>query len=111
MLQCENILAIKPAIVFILTVNALITARQTIHIQKHPLGRLVMKEERRQNLLEHYGIGVMKTWPKPKDGSNRWFGVFQIDGGDYETDDFPTRRQAEDQAIADYESICETGTK
>ena len=68
-----------------------------------------MKEERRQKLLELYGIGVaLGQWGKSK---GMWFGTYNIFGGDYETDNFNTRREAEDQAIADYESISETGEK
>ena len=35
----------------------------------------------------------------------------EVQGDEYETDNFNTRREAEDQAIADYESISETGEK
>ena len=73
-----------------------------------------MIEERRQKLLESYGIGVQQiayhNYPKP-DEINYWFGIFRINNEDYETDNFKTRREAEDRAIADYESISETGEK
>lgn len=68
-----------------------------------------MIEERRQKLLELYGIGV---WRSLYTGDERmWFGGYYIDGTDYETADFKTRREAEDKAIAEYESISETGEK
>ena len=68
-----------------------------------------MKEERRQALLELYGIGVAKCLYGKNKGM--WFGTYVLFEVDYETDDFKTRREAEDQAIADYESISETGEK
>jgi len=69
-----------------------------------------MKEERRQKLLEQYGIGVMQLVYSKTD-SGMWYGCYRIHGDDYETDNFKTRREAEDKAIADYESISETGEK
>jgi len=69
-----------------------------------------MKEERRQKLLEQYGIGVIQiVYSKVDNGM--WFGCYRIDGDEYETDNFNTRREAEDKAIAEYESISETGEK
>ena len=70
-----------------------------------------MIEDRRQKLLELYGIGVIRqTWSYAGDEKTKWFGVFYLNG-DWETDNCKTRREAEDQAIADYESISETGEK
>jgi len=46
-----------------------------------------------------------------KTDSGMWYGCYRIHGDDYETDNFKTRREAEDKAIADYESISETGEK
>jgi len=68
-----------------------------------------MKEDRRQNLLELYGIGVMQL--VYSDDKGMWFAAYQCCGDEYETDNFKTRRQAEDQGITDYESISETGEK
>ena len=68
-----------------------------------------LSEKRRQSLLESYGIGVLKLIYTKEAGM--WFGAFQVHGNDYETDNFKTRREAENQAIAAYESICETGSK
>ena len=62
-----------------------------------------MNEERRQKLLELYEIGVQR-YLYAKDGA-MWFGMFRYCDGDYETDNCKTRREAEDKAIADYESI------
>ena len=69
-----------------------------------------MKEDRRQKILELYGIGVMQLIYSKTD-SGMWYGLFTNLGDEYETDNFKTRREAEDQAIADYESISETGEK
>ena len=69
-----------------------------------------MKEERRQKLLELYGIGVMQLIYSKTD-AGMWYGLFTNLGDEYETDNFNSRREAEDQAIADYESLCETGSK
>jgi len=66
-----------------------------------------MNEERRQKLLELYGIGVSQLLYTGDKGM--WFGMFQLHGDEYETDNFKTRREAEDKAIAKYESISETG--
>ena len=68
-----------------------------------------MKEERRQKLLELYGIGVLQM-NRGKD-KGKWFGQYFLHDGDYETTNCATRREAEDKAMADYESISETGEK
>lgn len=68
------------------------------------------KEERRQKLLEEYGIGVMQLVYSKTD-SGMWYGCYRIHDDDYETDNYKTRREAEDHAIAGYESISETGDK
>lgn len=68
-----------------------------------------MTEERRQKLLEDYGIGVMKLLYTGDKGM--WFANYQIHGDDYETDNYKTRREAENKAILEYESISETGEK
>lgn len=70
-----------------------------------------MSEERRQKLLETYGIGVSKLMYHPKKDVGMWFGCFNVLLDYYETDNFKTRREDEDQAIADYEAISETGSK
>ena len=67
-----------------------------------------IKEYRRQKLLELYSIEINKSHFKNDPG---WFCSFHVHGEEYETGNFLTRREAEDQAIADYESISETGTK
>ena len=67
-----------------------------------------MKEDRRQKLLELYSIEINKSHFKNDPG---WFCSFHVHGEEYETGNFLTRREAEDQAIADYESISETGAK
>lgn len=67
------------------------------------------KEKRRQKLLEQYGIGVMPLLYTRNKGM--WFANYQIHGDYFETANFKTRRESEDQAIADYESISETGEK
>jgi|GEM_PF-5841907 len=69
-----------------------------------------MTEERRQKLLEHYGIGVIQLVYHPND-SGMWYGLFRFLDAEYETDNLRTRREAEDRAIAEYESLCETGEK
>ena len=63
----------------------------------------VVKEERRQKLLEVYGIGVSK-W-RYKSDKGIWFGEFRLEGEDYETENYATRREAEDKAIILYETI------
>ena len=65
-----------------------------------------MEEEIRQKLLEDYGIGVEKH-VYPKDKNKTWFGIYQINGSDFETINCATRRQAEDKAIAEYETKTE----
>ena len=66
-----------------------------------------MNEESRQKLLELYGIGVTQVLYTGDKGM--WFCMFQLYGDEYETDNFKTRREAEDKAIAEYESILEAG--
>lgn len=66
-----------------------------------------MNEERRQKLLELYGIGVNQLAYSGDIGM--WFSCYSVHGDECETSNFKTRREAEDQAIVEYESISETG--
>lgn len=74
--------------------------------EKDYLAQQVETEERRQKLLELYGIGVQQL--RYTSDKGEWFGSYYAHSGEYETDNFKTRREAEDRAIADYESISET---
>ena len=67
-----------------------------------------MNEDRRQKLLEDYGIGVMQL---TYIDAGMWYGSYVFNGDNYETDNFKTRREAEDKAIAEYESLSETGER
>lgn len=58
----------------------------------------------RQETLEMYGIGVMQLVYSTKD-QGMWYGCFYIHGEDYETGNFKTRIEAEDQAIREYEEV------
>ena len=68
-----------------------------------------MSEERRQKLLELHGIGVNQLLYSGDKGL--WFGCYSVDGYEYETDNYKTRREAEDVALREFESISETGSK
>ena len=75
--------------------------------KRHVEDKIFMKEEIRQRLLEKYGIGVMQlVYSKTDNGM--WFGCYRINGDEYETDNFKTRKEAEDKAIAEYESKTES---
>lgn len=68
-----------------------------------------MNEERRQKLLELYEIGVQRFLYAKDDA--KWFGIYRCYDEEYETENFKTRREAEDKAIAEYESLSETGER
>lgn len=78
-------------------------------LRKQLEGGIEMIEERRQKLLELYGIGVNQL--SYSDDKGMWFACYSVHGDVCETDNFKTRREAEDKAIAEYESISETGEK
>ena len=55
-----------------------------------------MNEDERQVELEKYGIGVTPSWNHP----GEWYATFDLNGEEYETYFYKTRREAEDKALS-----------